>query len=80
MLRIVAETDLSNCVNGKRYNKSIRVIEEFGMYSVLSIERKLGWFGSYNVEVVDTFFKYDHAIKCYMEHGGLMQGRYEYEY
>lgn len=80
MLRIIAETDLSNYVHGKRHNKSIRVIEEFGLYSILSIEHQPGWFGSYNVEVIDTFFKYDSAIKCYMEHGGRAQGKYGYEY
>lgn len=71
-MTVIARTDKSD-YNNSNIGKSITLFEEFGMYFILTVEHKPGWFGYRDVEVVDTYAKYNKAVSEYIARGGQMR-------
>ncbi len=71
-MTIIARTDQSD-YNNSNICKSITLLEEFGVYFLLTVERKPGWFGYRDVEVVETYSRYNKAVSEYIARGGQMR-------
>jgi hypothetical protein len=72
-MTIIASTDLSDYKNGKRANESVTLLEQFGLYIIITVEYSAGFFGYKDAKVIDTFTNYRRAVKCYIDHGGQMR-------
>ena len=72
-MTIIASTDLSDYKKGKRTNKAVALLEQFGMYIIIDVECNEGFFGYKDAKVIDTFMSYRRAVDCYIKNGGQMR-------
>jgi hypothetical protein len=72
-MTIIATTDLSNYRSNSGKNKSVTFAEQFGMYMIIVIECKEGFFGYKNANIVGTYTDYRRAVDCYIKNGGVMR-------
>lgn len=72
-MTIIATKDLSDYKVKRGENKSVTLAEEFGLYMVIVIERRFGFFGSGYAKVIGTYTDYRRAADCYIKNGGQMR-------
>ena len=71
-MRIISTTDLSHEVNGTHVYKSVSLIEEFGIYNILIVEKKVGQMMGNKVYLkADNTCDLDVAKYFYRQEGGI---------
>lgn len=73
-MRIISTTDLSNYGNDCYIYKSVSLVEEFGMYNILTAEKTVGWFKKEEMYFKsNTTCNFDEAKFMYKEAGGILE-------
>jgi hypothetical protein len=69
-MRVISTTDISREGNDCYIYESVTLVEQFGIYSVISIQKVTGWAEREEVCVLCTTASGKAAKKVYKEHGG----------
>lgn len=72
-MRIISTTDTSRDGNDCYIYSSVSLIEQFGIYSVISIQKITGWAEREDVVVLCTTRDIDVAKEAYRNYGGEYQ-------
>lgn len=74
-MKIISTTDLSREGNDCYIHKSVSLIEEFGMYNILTAEKTVGWFDGKEMYLkAETTCDLDRAKFMYKQAGGILEG------
>ena len=71
-MKIVSTTDLSDYGNDCYINKSVTLIEEFGMYTVITCKRVTGWSTYEDIYCTSPTTDVYKAQLLYKEAGGII--------
>lgn len=75
-MKIISTTDLSTEGNDCYIYKSVSLIEEFGMYNILTAEKTVGWFDGKQMYLkAETTCDLDRAKFMYKQAGGILEGK-----
>ena len=78
-MNIISTTDLSTDGNDCYIYKSVSLVEAFGMYTIITAEKTVGWFN--NTEIYarsKPTCNLDEAKEWYKRSGGILES-YKYE-
>jgi hypothetical protein len=70
-MRVISSTDISRAGNDCYIYESVSLIEQFGIYSVISFLKVTGWAKREEVKVLCTTRDPDEAKKVYKSVGGV---------
>lgn len=84
-MKIISTTDLSDNGNDCYIYKSVSLVEEFGMYNILTAEKVVGWCEREQMYLKsDTTCNFDKAKWMYKQAGGILKetsnNKYAWEY
>jgi hypothetical protein len=71
-MRVISTTDLSHYGNDCYINRSVTLMEQFGLYTVVVCQKITGWFKDDYVGADYISTNYDDAIKAYKDYGGII--------
>lgn len=71
-MNVLATTDISTDGNDCYIYKSVSLVEQFGMFGIIIMEKTTGWFDSSNIMVVHHTDSPQKAINSFIEHGGIL--------
>jgi hypothetical protein len=72
-MRVISTTDISREGNDCYIYESVSLVEQFGIYSVISIQRVTGWAEREEVRVLCTTRDFYEAKKVYNSVGGVYE-------
>jgi len=73
-MKVISTTDLSHEGNDCYIYKSVSLIEDFGMYNILIVEKTVGWFDRKEMYLKnESIFDLDRAKFLYKEAGGILE-------
>lgn len=73
-MKIISTTDLSHEGNDCYIYKSVSLIEEFGMYNIITAEKVVGWSDSKKMYTrADITCDLDRAKYLYKKSGGILE-------
>ena len=73
-MKVISTTDLSHSGNDCYIYKSVSLIEEFGMYNILTVEKTVGWFDDKKMYLKsDITCDLDKAKYMYKKCGGILE-------
>lgn len=71
-MRVLSTTNLSDYGNDCYINKSVSLVEAFGMYNILTAEKIVGWCSRDNMYLKsDTTCDFEKAKYMYKQSGGI---------
>jgi hypothetical protein len=74
-MRVVHSTDLSDYGNDCYIHKSVSLIEEFGMYNIITAEKIIGWCQRERMYLrSETTCNFERAWFLYKQSGGIIGG------
>ena len=72
-MKVISTTDLSHSGNDCYIHKSVSLIEEFGMYNILTAEKTVGWPDNKEMYLKsDVTCDFDRAKFLYKQAGGIL--------
>lgn len=69
-MRVVATTDRTAVTHDCKVHNDISIVEKFGIYAVVVIERIEGVLNSSNARILKVTNDISEAFSCFSEHGG----------
>ena len=73
-MRVISTTDLSDYGNDCYIHKSVSLVEDFGMYNILTAEKVVGWCEREQMYLkADTTCNFDKAKWMYKQAGGILE-------
>ena len=73
-MKVISTTDLSYDNDGHHIYKSVSLIEEFGMYNILTAEKKVIWADTRQMYLrAETTCDLDRARYMYKQSGGILE-------
>lgn len=64
-MKIIETVDLSKEGNDYYIHKSVSLIEEFGMYTVMVCRKDVGWYGFKRIDISDPTTDFELAKRIY---------------
>ena len=71
-MRIISTTDLSREGNDCYIYESVSLVEQFGVYAVITCQRVTGWAEREGMYVFDSTTDLDSAKEVYKKYGGIL--------
>lgn len=71
-MRVISTTDLSREGNDCYIYESISLVEQFGLYSIISILKVVGWSEYEGTSVIKYTTDYEAAKKAYVDNDGVL--------
>jgi hypothetical protein len=73
-MKVISTTDLSDYGNDCYIHKSVSLVEDFGMYNILTAEKVVGWCEREQMYLkADTTCSFDKAKCMYKQAGGILE-------
>ena len=73
-MKVISTTYLSNYGNDCYIHKSVSLVEDFGMYNILTAEKVVGWREREQMYLeADTTCNFDKAKLMYKQAGGILE-------
>lgn len=72
-MRVISSTDISREGNDCYIYESVSLVEQFGIYSVIEIQKISGWSHNKEVNVLCVTTDLKQAKKTYKEHKGVYE-------
>ena len=71
-MNIISTTDKSTYGNDCYIYKTVSLIEQFGMYAIITCKKVTGWAEREDISVNQFTTDYNTAIKMYEDYGGIL--------
>ena len=71
-MRVISSTDLSRDGNDCYIYESISLVEQFGVYAVITCQRVTGWAEREGMCIFDSTTDLDRAKAVYKKYGGIL--------
>ncbi len=71
-MRVISTTDISREGNDCYIYESISLVEQFGVYSVISCQRVTGWAEREGACILDSTTELTKAKATYKKYGGIL--------
>lgn len=74
-MEVLATTDTSRAGNDCYIHSSVTLVEQFGIFAIIVMDKTTGWFENTDVNIVYKTESPQKAMNAFEEHGGLLSGQ-----
>ena len=74
-MEVLATTDTSRAGNDCCIHSSVTLVEQFGIFAVVVVDKTTGWFERSDMNIVYQTESPQKAMNAFEEHGGLLSGQ-----
>ena len=71
-MNIISTTDKSTYGNDCYIYETVSLIEQFGMYAIITCQKVTGWAEREDISVSEVTTDYNKAVKMYEYYGGIL--------
>jgi hypothetical protein len=72
-MNIISTTDKSRYGNDCYIYETVSLIEQFGMYAIITCQKVAGWAEREDISISETTTDYNKAVNMYEYRGGILE-------